>query len=119
MRKRKKMVAATMTAIMMCTPLFNYNLNVYATEKKDSAFNVKLREQDKTKDITTLEGNVQGVNGNWERTSSFKQLTRNFYDNSVYAFYTPKWKNEITFNNPIGGKTTGTSNNKNNNPLNH
>lgn len=75
---------------------------------------IVLSFNEKTKDITTLEGNVQGVNGNWERTSSFKQLTRNFYDNSVYAFYTPKWKNEITFNNPIGGKTTGTSNNKNN-----
>lgn len=61
---------------------------------------IVLSFNEKTKDITTLEGNVQGVNGNWERTSSFKQLTRNFYDNSVYAFYTPKWKNELHIENP-------------------
>ena len=26
--------------------------------------------------ITTLEGNVDGVNGNWARTSTFKNKTR-------------------------------------------
>lgn len=54
--------------------------------------------------ITTLEGNVDGINGNWANTSIFKRKTRNFNDYIVYAFYRPYWKGET--------KTTTTSNTK-------
>lgn len=54
--------------------------------------------------ITTLEGNVDGINGNWANTSIFRRKTRNFNDYSVYAFYRPYWKGET--------KTTTTSNTK-------
>ena len=50
--------------------------------------------------ITTLEGNVDGVYGNWARTSSFKRKKRYLSDNIVYAFYRPFWKTD---------KSTGTS----------
>ena len=50
--------------------------------------------------ITTLEGNVDGVYGNWARTSSFKRKTRYLSDKNMYAFYRPFWK---------VGKSTATS----------
>lgn len=53
--------------------------------------------------ITTLEGNVDGINGNWANTSIFKRKTRNFNDYIVYAFYRPYWKGETkttTTNSP-------------------
>ena len=53
--------------------------------------------------ITTLEGNVDGTYGNFERTSSFKRKTRFLSDKNVYAFYRPFWKSE---------KSTATSSKK-------
>ena len=44
--------------------------------------------------MTTLEGNVDGIYGNWANTSSFKRKTRYLSDKSVYAFYRPFWKTE-------------------------
>lgn len=44
--------------------------------------------------ITTLEGNVDGINGNWAMTSTFKRKTRYLSDYSMYAFYRPFWKGE-------------------------
>lgn len=41
--------------------------------------------------ITTLEGNVEGVNGNWANTSTFKRKTRMLGNSDVYAFYRPNW----------------------------
>lgn len=44
--------------------------------------------------ITTIEGNVDGINGNWARTSTCKNKTRYLNDYSMYAFYRPKWQAE-------------------------
>ena len=44
--------------------------------------------------ITTTEGNVDGINGNWAKTSTCKNKTRYLNDYSMYAFYRPFWKNE-------------------------
>lgn len=51
--------------------------------------------------ITTLEGNVDGNNAAWAKTSVFRRKTRYFSDWTVYAFYRPNWKAET--------KTTTTS----------
>ena len=53
--------------------------------------------------ITTIEGNVDGINGNWARTSTCKNKTRYLNDYSMYAFYRPFWKSE---------KSTATSSKK-------
>lgn len=45
--------------------------------------------------ITTIEGNVDGINGNWARTSTCKNKTRYMSDYSMYAFYRPNWQTEI------------------------
>ena len=45
--------------------------------------------------ITTIEGNVDGINGNWARTSTCKNKTRYLSDYSMYAFYRPNWQTEI------------------------
>lgn len=44
--------------------------------------------------ITTIEGNVDGINGKWARTSTCKNKTRYMNDYSMYAFYRPFWKSE-------------------------
>lgn len=46
--------------------------------------------------ITTLEGNVDGVSGNWAATSTFKRKTRYLNDYTVYAFYRPRWSDNST-----------------------
>lgn len=42
--------------------------------------------------ITTLEGNVDGEYGNWQRTSTFTRKTRYLSNDTVYAFYRPNWQ---------------------------
>lgn len=42
--------------------------------------------------ISTIEGNVDGVSGNWAATSTCKRKKRNI--NNVYAFYRPRWSGE-------------------------
>lgn len=54
--------------------------------------------------ITTIEGNVDGINRNWARTSTCKNKTRYMSDYSMYAFYRPNWQAE--------NKTTTTSSKK-------
>ena len=54
--------------------------------------------------ITTLEGNVDGNNANWAKTSVFRRKWRNFNDWTVYAFYRPNWQAET--------KTTSTATQK-------
>ena len=54
--------------------------------------------------ITTIEGNVDGINGNWARTSTCKNKTRYLNDYSMYAFYRPNWQDNT--------KSTTTSNKK-------
>ena len=44
--------------------------------------------------ITTIEGNVDGINGNWARTSTCKNKIRYLNDYSMYAFYRPNWQDE-------------------------
>lgn len=44
--------------------------------------------------ITTLEGNVDGISGNWAATSTFKRKTRYLSDYNMYAFYRPWWKDD-------------------------
>ena len=44
--------------------------------------------------LTTLEGNVDGIYGNWAKTSLFKRKTRFLSDKNMYAFYRPFWKTE-------------------------
>lgn len=53
--------------------------------------------------ITTIEGNVDGINGKWARTSTCKNKTRYMNDYSMYAFYRPFWKTD---------KSTATSSKK-------
>lgn len=48
--------------------------------------------------ITTIEGNVDGVSGNWAATSTCKQKHRAI--NSIYAFYRPNWQDEKTPTKP-------------------
>ena len=55
--------------------------------------------------FTTLEGNVDGEYGNWQRTSSFKRKTRYLNNDTVYAFYRPYWQ--------VAKTTTTSSNNSN------
>lgn len=43
---------------------------------------------------TTLEGNVDGKNGNWAATSVFRSKTRHTTDGITYAFYRPSWQGE-------------------------
>ena len=57
--------------------------------------------------ITTIEGNVDGINGinvNWARTSTCKNKTRYLNDYSMYALYRPNWQDNT--------KSTTTSNKK-------
>lgn len=42
--------------------------------------------------ITTIEGNVDGITGNWAATSTCKRKKRDI--NSIYAFYRPRWSGE-------------------------
>lgn len=42
--------------------------------------------------ISTIEGNVDGVSGNWAATSICKKKKRNI--TNVYAFYHPRWSGE-------------------------
>lgn len=42
--------------------------------------------------ITTLEGNVDGTYGNWQKTSTFTRKTRYLSNTTVYAFYRPNWQ---------------------------
>lgn len=56
--------------------------------------------------ITTLEGNVEGSNHSWAKTSTFKRKTRYLTNSDVYAFYRPNWKNSTSTSST---STTNTS----------
>lgn len=58
--------------------------------------------------LTTLEGNVDGVSGNWASTSVFKRKTRHLSDSTVYAFYRPNYSSSTsTGSNGSGGIVKG------------
>lgn len=85
--------------------LFFLRYNDYPNEDKYFCDHVGIVEEVNGNIITTLEGNVDAINGNrWAETSIFKRKYRKLYDENndvVYAFYRPNWQTET--------KTTTTS----------
>ena len=84
--------------------LFFLRYNDYPNEDKYFCDHVGIVEDFDGTTITTLEGNVDGMNGKWAETSVFKRKTRYLSDWTVYAFYRPNWQAET--------KTTTTSTKK-------
>lgn len=84
--------------------LFFLRYNDYPDEDKYFCDHVGIVEDFDGTTITTLEGNVDGMNGKWAETSVFKRKTRYLSDWTVYAFYRPNWQAET--------KTTTTSTKK-------
>ena len=84
--------------------LFFMRYNDYPDEDKYFCDHVGIVEDFDGTTITTLEGNVDGNNAAWAKTSIFKRKYRNFHDWRVYAFYRPNWKSET--------KSTATSTKK-------
>ena len=81
--------------------LFFLRYNDYPNEDKYFCDHVGIVESFDGTTITTLEGNVDGNNAAWAKTSIFKRKYRAFNDWTVYAFYRPNWQTET--------KTTTTS----------
>lgn len=74
--------------------LFFLRYNDYPNEDKYFCDHVGIVEDFDGTTITTLEGNVDGNNANWAKTSVFRRKWRNFNDWTVYAFYRPNWQAE-------------------------
>lgn len=78
--------------------LFFLRYNDYPNEDKYFCDHVGIVEEVNGNIITTLEGNVDAINGNkWAETSIFKRKYRKLYDENndvVYAFYRPNWQAE-------------------------
>ncbi|MBQ2174130.1 MAG: SH3 domain-containing protein [Alphaproteobacteria bacterium] len=85
--------------------LFFLRYDDYPEHDKYFCDHVGIVEEVNGNILTTLEGNVDAINGNkWAETSIFKRKYRKLYDENndvVYAFYRPNWKTEV--------KTTNTS----------
>ena len=81
--------------------LFFLRYNDYPSKDKYFCDHVGIVESFDGTTITTLEGNVDGNNAAWAKTSIFKRKYRAFNDWTVYAFYRPNWQTET--------KTTTTS----------
>ena len=84
--------------------LFFLRYDDYPNEDKYFCDHVGIVEDFNGTTITTLEGNVDGNNANWAKTSVFRRKWRNFNDWTVYAFYRPNWQAET--------KTTSTATQK-------
>ena len=84
--------------------LFFLRYNDYPREDKYFCDHIGIVEEVNGNIITTLEGNVDGINGKWAETSVFKRKVRYLSDSTVYAFYRPNWQGEK--------KTTATSSKK-------
>lgn len=70
---------------------------------KYSASHVGIVEKVNNNIITTLEGNVEGSNSDWAKTSTFKRKTRYLNDSTVYSFFRPNWTANVASaetNNP-------------------
>lgn len=78
----------------------------YPNEDKYFCDHVGVVESVDGNTITTLEGNVDGVYGNWQKTSTFKRKTRYLSDSTVYAFYRPHWKTVKTTTTSVHVKDT-------------
>ena len=74
--------------------LFFLRYNDYPSKDKYFCDHVGIVESFDGTTITTLEGNVDGINGKWAETSVFKRKVRYLSDSTVYAFYRPKWQGE-------------------------
>ena len=74
--------------------LFFMRYSDYPEQDKYFCDHVGIVEEVNGNTITTLEGNVDGVNSNWAATSVFKRKTRYLSDWTVYAFYRPNWQAE-------------------------
>ena len=74
--------------------LFFLRYNDYPNEDKYFCDHVGIVEDFNGTTITTLEGNVDGNNAAWAKTSIFKRKYRAFNDWTVYAFYRPNWQTE-------------------------
>lgn len=81
--------------------LFFLRYNDYPSQDKYFCDHVGIVEAVSGNAITTLEGNVDGVYGNWAATSTFKRKTRYLGDYNMYAFYRPYWKEDTS----TGAKT--------------
>ena len=81
--------------------LFFMRYNDYPEQDKYFCDHVGIVEDFDGTTITTLEGNVDGNNAAWAKTSIFRRKYRAFNDWTVYAFYRPNWQAET--------KTTTTS----------
>ena len=85
----------------------------YPSQDKYFCDHVGIVEKVEGNAIITLEGNVDGISGNWAETSTFKRKTRYLSDYTVYAFYRPYWNNNKSTSNdkqkdnqPIDNKPT-------------
>ena len=74
--------------------LFFLRYDDYPREDKYFCDHVGIVEDFDGTTITTLEGNVDGNNAAWAKTSVFRRKWRNFNDWTVYAFYRPNWQTE-------------------------
>lgn len=72
--------------------LFFLRYNDYPYQDKYFCDHIGIVEEANGNIITTLEGNVDGISGNWAATSTFKRKVRYLNNATVYAFYRPNWK---------------------------
>lgn len=86
---------------------FRYS-GVTPTDKYFSS-HIGIVEEVNGNTITTLEGNVDGLNYNWAATSTFKRKTRYLNNSDVYAFYRPNWKNSTSTSANTSKATTATA----------
>lgn len=76
--------------------LFFLRYNDYPYQDKYFCDHIGIVESVNGNIITTLEGNVDGIYGNWAVTSTFKRKVRYLNNATVYAFYRPYWWDEKT-----------------------
>lgn len=76
--------------------LFFMRYSDYPNEDKYFCDHVGIVEKVNGNTLTTLEGNVDGITGNWAATSTFKRKTRYLNDSNIYAFFRPNWVGSTT-----------------------
>ena len=76
--------------------LFFMRYSDYPNEDKYFCDHVGIVGKVNGNTLTTLEGNVDGITGNWAATSTFKRKTRYLNDSNIYAFFRPNWVGSTT-----------------------